>query len=116
MTADEALAEVARTVAQVIIDLGYLESEAASAEQLIVNGTAQQWRASILADVIEAGGLRYRLFVAHDDDHAKQLLELSRRSGASVSTSCTLFDAVRSAWSRTWGELGKTKGPSSESY
>jgi hypothetical protein len=100
MTADEALRECARTVARVMLDLKFDASEAADAEEIIVNGSKEALRASILADVIEPGGVRFRLFVAHDDDHAKHLLELARENGASVSTSCTLFDAVQSAWRR----------------
>lgn len=36
-------------------------------------------------------------------------------SGASMSTSCKLFDAVQSAWWRTWGELWP-KGLINEGY
>jgi hypothetical protein len=99
-----------------MIDLKLYESEAADAERLIIDGTAQQWRASILADVIEPGGLRFRLFVAHDDDHAKQ----PARAGAPerCHREHVMHAARRCAIGvvPNLGRAGNAEGPESESY
>jgi hypothetical protein len=116
MNAHEAMRAAAATVKHVMIDLAFTEAEAERAEELIVRGSTEALRNSILADIIEPGGLRYRLFAEFGDPEAARLLRIARESGASVSTSCTLLDATQAAWRRLWGELGMPEGPSSESY
>jgi hypothetical protein len=115
MTLTEALAETAAAVATAMSDIGFTESEIDRAVTIMASMDMDAMRASQLLLCREPAHAYY-LFIAHDDDESKQVLERCKAEYGTEAAGTSLLDVMGSTWERLWGDLGMPEGPSSEGY
>ncbi len=110
MTLNEAIAETAAAVATAMTQIGFTYDETHKAVTIMTSMDTEAMRGSQLLLCREPEH-SYYLFVAHDDQDAKEVLERCKAEYGTEAAGTTLLEVMASTWWRLWGELGMPPGP-----